>query len=712
MSRNPTYADGVGGHDADSFPRANARTQKFTRGAPRSMQLDPDGRRLLFVRSPGGSDPVGSLWSLDVVGGTETLVADPRALLTDGDEELSPAERARRERSRESGGGIVGYATDRDATVAVFALSGRLWLAGLTGPAAGTVRELPAVGSVIDPRPDPTGTWVAYAADGGLHVVRGDGSETRTLATPEAAEVTWGQAEFVAAEEMRRHRGYWWSPDGSTLLAERADSSPVTRWHIPDPAHPETPPTVVRYPVAGSADAEVTLHLLGLDGSRADVQWDRSAFPYLVRADWVEAGAVIRVMSRDQRRSQALAVDTATGATRVLAEPTDPVWLDAVPGVPTLLPDGRLLATADGDGARRLVVDGEPVSGPALQVEAVVSVGTDGVLLLGTDQPTEEHLWRWTDHGVERLTSAGGCHTGLAAGGTLVVESRWAHEPLPVVTVHRTGQDPVVVTSYAEPPPLRTAPRFLRVGQRELAVGVVLPRDHVPGTALPVIMSPYGGPHHREVLDRPERWLEAQWIADQGYAVVKADGRGTGGRGPDWDRAIRDELAAVTLQDQVDALHATAEQLPDLDLTRVAIRGWSYGGYLAALAVLRRPDVFHAAVAGAPVTDWRLYDTFYTERYLGHPGEAPEVYDRNSLLADAPSLRRPLLLIHGLADDNVVVAHTLRLSAALLAAGRPHDVLPLTGVTHMTPQEDVAENLLLLQLEWLQRALARDDRLS
>src|SRR5262249_26288106 len=149
-------------------------------------------------------------------------------------------------------------------------------------------------------------------------------------------------------------------------------------------------------------------------------------------------------------------------------------------------------------------------------------------------------------------------------------------------------------------------------------------------------------------------------------------------------REIAHDFAGVTLADQVDALHAVAADYPDLDLGRVAIRGWSYGGYLAALAVLRRPDVFHAAVAGAPVTDWRLYDTHSTERYLGHPDELPEVYESNSLIADAPRLERPLMLIHGLADDNVVAAHTLRLSSALLAAGRPHTVLPLSGVTHMT----------------------------
>jgi dipeptidyl-peptidase-4 len=411
-------------------------------------------------------------------------------------------------------------------------------------------------------------------------------------------------------------------------------------------------------------------------------------------------------MSRDQRRGLVLSVDPATGATSTLLEQHDDVWLDAVPGVPALLPDGRLVVTADEDGARRLVVDGRAVTGPELQVAAVLSVDETGVVLVGSDDPVRSQLWRWTDDGgTERLTGPDGHHTGTAAGGTVVVVARRAAEPSATVSVRRVGAEPQPVRSFADVPSLRTDPQFLRVGAHDLAVGVVLPSGHVPGTPLPVLMDPYGGPHHREVEDVPERWLEAQWIADRGFAVVKADGRGTGGRGRDWDRAVRDELAQVTLDDQVEALHAVADLVPDLDLGRVGIRGWSYGGYLAALAVLRRPDVFHAAVAGAPVTDWRLYDTFYTERYLGHPDEAPEVYDRNSLLADAPKLTRPLLIIHGLADDNVVVAHTLRLSAALLEAGRPHDVLPLSGVTHMTPQDVVAENKLLLQVEWLERHL-------
>jgi dipeptidyl-peptidase-4 len=218
-------------------------------------------------------------------------------------------------------------------------------------------------------------------------------------------------------------------------------------------------------------------------------------------------------------------------------------------------------------------------------------------------------------------------------------------------------------------------------------------------------VDPYGGPHAQRVLAARSAWLEPQWLADQGFAVLVVDGRGTPGRDPAWEREVHHDFVGPVLDDQVDALQAAAVIEPDLDLTRVGIRGWSFGGWLAALAVLRRPDVFSVGIAGAPVTEWALYDTFYTERYLGTPQDNPEVYRSNSLLDDAASLSRPLLVIHGLADDNVVAANTLRFSQRLTEAGRPHSVLPLTGVTHMTPQEAVAENLLLLQVEFLKRHL-------
>ena len=262
---------------------------------------------------------------------------------------------------------------------------------------------------------------------------------------------------------------------------------------------------------------------------------------------------------------------------------------------------------------------------------------------------------------------------------------------------------------------------MLSLGPRQIRSALLFPSWHEPGSGpLPVLLDPYGGPHSQRVLAARGAYLTSQWFAEQGFAVLVADGRGTPGRGPAWDRAVAGNLADPVLEDQVDALHAAAEQFSDLDLSRVAIRGWSFGGYLSALAVLRRPDVFHAAVAGAPVTEYRLYDTHYTERYLGQPADNPAAYDNCSPVRDAGRLHRddrdrdkdrgkdafrPMMLIHGLADDNVVVAHTLRLSSALLAAGYAHTVLPLSGVTHMTPQEVVAENLLLLQLDFLRQSL-------
>ena len=226
-----------------------------------------------------------------------------------------------------------------------------------------------------------------------------------------------------------------------------------------------------------------------------------------------------------------------------------------------------------------------------------------------------------------------------------------------------------------------------------------------------MLLDPYGGPHAQRVLQSRNSFLTSQWLADQGFAVLVVDGRGTPGRGPAWEKEVHHAaLADVTLTDQVDALHAVAERYPHLlDLDRVAIRGWSYGGYLSALAVLRRPDVFHAALAGAPVTEVLKYRHRLHRALPRAPGRQPGRYERNSLIADAPSLRRPLLLMHGLGDDDVFVAHSLRLSAALLAAGRDHTFLPLVGVTHMTPQsEEVAENLMLMQVRWLKQQLGME----
>ena len=689
---------------SDSFPRRQARTRRFTLGAPRGVTVSPDGERVVFLRSRGGTDPVTCLWTLDLGTGEERLAVDPRELETGdaADEELPPEERARRERSREQAGGVVAYATDRPVTTAAFTLSGRLYLADFAGGLSPRLVDAP--GAVVDPRPDPHGRRVAFVSGGALHVHDITSRTTTTVAEPDGPHVTYGLADFVAAEEMGRMRGYWWAPDGESLLVARVDDAPVRRWHIGDPENPERPPAVVAYPAAGTPNARVTLEVVALDGTVVPVRWDTDRDEYLADAVWDAHGLLVVVQPRDQRALRVLRVDPGSGDTAPVHEQTDDVWVDIVPGVPAYTGSGALVTVGDAGGSRRLVVDGEPVTPPSLQVRDVADVDGDVVLFRASDDPVSIGLWTWGPGGLTPVADATGVHGGSLAGGTLVVTRQDLDTDGSTTTVHRGGAEHTIA-SFADLPGLTPRVALLGVGGRTLRTAVLLPSGYEPGTRLPVLMDPYGGPHAQRVLAARAAFLTSQWFADQGFAVVVVDGRGTPGRGPAFEREVHGDLAGPVLQDQVDALHAVAERYPDLDLTRVGIRGWSFGGYLAALAVLRRPDVFHAAVAGAPVTDWALYDTHYTERYLGHPDTAPDAYARTSLLADAASLRRPLLLVHGLADDNVVAAHTLRLSSALLAAGRPHTVLPLSGVTHMTPQEVVAENLKLLQVDFLRASL-------
>jgi len=692
--------------DDVSFPRLYARTLRFTLGVPRTLSVCSDGSRVLFVRTPSGTSRTGALWAFDLESRSERLVADPAELLGAAGEQLSAQERSRRERSREAGAGIVSYAMDSAGALACFALSGQVWVVPTDGSAS--ARALPSTGAVVDPRLDPTGTHVAYASGGALRVVTVDGSDDRALAEPDGEEVTWGVAEFVAAEEMDRYQGYWWAPDGQSLLVQRTDNTPVQVWHIADPANPAEPPVAHRYPAAGTANADVSLWHVRLDGSRTQVTWDATTYEYLTRVSWSSAGdPVIQVMSRDQRRAQVLGVDVRTGDTTLLREQSDDVWVDLVTGVPMMVDGGRLVTCEDSEDTRRVVVDGSPISPPGLQVTAVLGADERGVVVSATVEPVELRLAHvaW-DGTLTWLSEDGGYHAGTSAGGTTAVSRSTLDGPGPQVSVTWPGGTSTLA-SHQHPASLHPRVTLMHAGKRELRTAILFPTGHEPGSArLPVLMHPYGGPHGLLVVASGRAFLQAQWLADQGFCVVVADGRGTPSRGPAWERSIRDDLVGLTLEDQVDALAAVAEAHPDdVDTSRVAMTGWSYGGYLSALAVLARPDVFHAAVAGAPVSEWDLYDTFYTERYVGHPAEAPEVYARHSLSRLAPEVKRPLMIIHGLADDNVVVAHTLRLSSSLLAAGHAHEVLPLTGVTHMASQEVVAENLALLQLEFLHRAL-------
>ncbi len=708
------------------YPELAAATSRFRAGEPRAVTVGTDGARVVFLRSPGPEDSADTLWVFDVAAGVERLVADP-AKLTPTAADLPDAERALRERLRLSAGGVGSYATDPQARVAAFALGGALVTVDLTeesgadqGGAEPAVRSVAP--GVVDPRPDPTARRVAYVSQGTLRVLDLATGEDTLLAGEDGSEdVTWGLADFIGAEEFHRYRGYWWSPDGASVLAARVDNSRVQRWHLHDPADPNREPTTIHYPSAGTANAEVTLHLLDLDGGWVDVHWDRETYPYLVSVAWSEVGGpLVTVLRRLQQHGLVLSVDPRTGETQVHAELADPRWVEPVAGTPAYLPDGRVLIGGelahDGFDARCLFADGGLLTPAYLYVRRVCGrIGTDVLVEASEGEPGEQHLYRvGTRIGapaveVTRVTTDPGWHVGACGGETMVIGALSLDHAGTRWTVH-SGQTLVgTLRSFAAIPPYAPRPVLERVTDRGLPAGVLYPRNHIGGK-LPVMVDIYGGPGHQEVVAVRTRWLERQWFADAGFAVVTIDNRGTPGVAPSFEKVIHRRLADVILTDQLDALRALGDKHPDLDLGRVAIRGWSFGGWLSALAVLRRPDIYKCAIVGAPVTDWALYDTAYTERYLGLPTDGGDIYAHNSLLEVAGQRphrsdeARPMLIVHGLVDDNVVAAHTLRLSAALLASGRPHAVIPLTGATHMAAG-GLAQRLLRLELDFLRRNL-------
>lgn len=808
------------------FPRKKARTLRFSCGVPRSARVIADGSRALFLRSDGSEDTVTSLWMsvIDENGNaSEMLLADPRTLLADADAEDVPAEeRARRERARECGSGIVGYSTDVSGNRVTFTINGQLFL---TDIAAGVTRaiaiEEDELKPVLNPRISPDGQHVMYTtgtylvnvdlADTAFDTASGDddceiGDAISVVASiPQDGEWKIGLAEFAAGEEMDRYDGFWWSPDSKYVLFETYDESPEPIWHLSDPANPANPARSNRYPQALTANANVRLTLLelGFDSDNCcygaianEVQWDHETYEYLAAVSWTSGHEpIILVQDRRQQHDQVLAIHVGEpiatmrdaengftddegdqvetfsiaipeyaegerpGSTRVLEEHSNAYWLDLIHGTPAFTPNGRLICAMNDMDAdtNRLTVDGVPFTPAGLQVREVIDVTDDDVLCVVQRTPellpddSLPFLWQSNaaDHDArsfdvvsirydgtwEPLTYAPGQWAISRAGNGCVVTGRGMDDAtvqmqhcMNIATTDENGTDVASmvvapIENHAETPGFTPNVHFTRLGERGLYTAIVLPSassEYAHADTLPVLMKPYGGPGFQQVVENQSFYWDAQWWADQGYIVVTADGRGTTGRGPKWDRAIYETMKSVTLEDQVDAVRALPEALatlavqenkessettiPQPDLNRVAMIGWSYGGFLSALAVLEAPETFAAACAGAPPTDWTLYDTHYTERYLGLD---PAVYERNSIISDAPQLDRPLMLIHGFADDNVTIAHSLRLSQALMAAGRKHTFLPLTGITHMTNDETVAENLLILQRDFLAEALER-----
>jgi dipeptidyl-peptidase-4 len=624
--------------------------------------------------------------------------------------EIPAEELARRERMREVTEGVTAYSTDKTFTKIAYALDGELYLQRLPqrfGEAIDTSRHIQTGGRCIDPRMSPDGKHIAFVQDGALFAFDVTAEKVNRLCGPTDGEVNvfWGLADFAAAEELERMRGYWWETDSQNLLVERVDENDVDIAWISDPANPLAPAREHRYPFAGTANAKVSLHRVNLNGIVQEISWNKDTHPYLVSVSTSGSATTFSVLSRNQQSVEIFTLDGSVPTS--LQKRIEKPWHTVAPGVPTLNDAGQLIEIRPLNNVFRLCVDGEAISPVEIQVTGVLSTNGD-ICYFGQSETTNQHIYSIEKGQLSPQENSESLNSGVREGDLLVVahsdfETTKAHYSLynlndfgsPVYTFKNNAESPVVAPNLT----------VEATGKLTLKSVIVWPENHIPGNKLPVICAPYGGPHHARVIASGLSFCSDQWLANQGFAVLVTDNRGTPGHGPDFEYSIATDLATKIVQDQVDALTELGQRHPDLDLDRVGIHGWSFGGYLAALATMDRPDIFKVGIAGAPVTDWALYDTAYTERYLGLPDENPKAYEEASLLNRANKLKRPLLIIHGLADDNVLVAHSLQLSSALLAAGKTHSVLPLSGVTHMTPQEIIAENLMLAELEFFQEHL-------
>lgn len=695
---------------SESFPRQKAATRGFRLGAPRNFSIKPNGNQVVFLRTATGRTATTDIWLAERTdaGWAERCLLESMSLSTSG--EVPAGELARRERMREVTEGVTAYSTNKDCTKIVYALDGELFIQNLpqqSGSAVERPTTITTGGGCIDPRLSPDGNHIAFAQGGALFVVDVTKKKVDRLCGPTEIEgnVSWGLADFAAAEELERVRGFWWNQDSQSLLVERVDESAVDIAWISDPANPLKPPREHRYPFAGTANAEVSLHLVNLNGDVQELPWNKDTHPYLVTVSTSGSAPTFSVLSRNQQDLEIFSLNGSTS--KPLQKRIEKPWHTVAHGVPTLNDNGQLVEVRPLDGSFRLCVDGEAISPEGIQVTGVLTTNSD-ITYTAQSDTTNQHVYSVNNGQLSALNNVTSLNSGVREGDLVVIahsDFKHTRAVYSLCNVNDLKSPQHIFVNNAEIPAITPQVTVETTGEHALKSAVIWPENHLPGTKIPVICAPYGGPHFARVIASGLSFCSDQWLANQGFAVVITDNRGTPGHGPYFEYSIANGLSEVVLQDQVDALTELATRHADLDLTRVGIHGWSFGGYLAALAVLDRPDVFHAGVAGAPVTDWALYDTAYTERYLGLPSENSEAYESMSLINRAHKLKRPLLIIHGLADDNVLVANSLRLSSALLAAGKIHSVLPLSGVTHMTPQEIVAENLMLAELEFFQKHL-------
>jgi dipeptidyl-peptidase 4 len=688
---------------------------------PRAARLSPDGRLLTLLRGRADEGNRFDLWAMDTTSGEWRMLVDSKKIGSGA--ELSEAEKMQRERARIGGlTGIVTYDWAADGQSILVPLDGDLYLATLDG----NVRRLTETeAGELNPVISPAGKFVSFVRDQNLYVQPLAGGEAQRVTKDGAGTVFWGEAEFVAQEEMSRSTGYWWSPNDQRVAVQRFDEAPVgvvTRTAI---GAEDTRVFEQRYPKAGTPNVLVELHVMNPDGSNS-VKVDLGADPdiYLSRVNWTPDGRTLLVQrqSRDQKTLDMLSVDPATGRSRVLftERSGDRSWVNLHDALHPLA-DGSLIWWSERDGHGHLYRfrDGnwtQLTSGP-WEVFSTVAVDEKArtVTFLGNkDGVLERHLYRTSidrPGQVTRLTEPGWFHGANGSGGRLIVTRSNPNQPPQTYLADANAKRLRWVNENRLDASHPYAPYL--ASHQERTFGTLKTRDGAtlhwemikprmePGKKYPVFFQHYGGPHVQTVA---RQWGGAlqQYIVDRGYIWFQVDNRGSANRGKAFEDPIYHAMGGIEVRDQIEGAEWLKTQ-DFVDPNRITTYGWSYGGYMTLKMLQAAPGMFAAGVSGAPVTKWELYDTHYTERYMGDPNKVADAYATANTVADAAKISDPLLLIHGMADDNVVLEHSTVMMSEMQRQAVPFELMLYPGQTHRVGGAGVSQHLWKTIFDFLDR---------
>ncbi|WP_313460947.1 S9 family peptidase [Stenotrophomonas sp.] len=676
-------------------------------------KVAPDGSQVSFLRGKEADRNQLDLWTYDIASGQTRMLVDSKVVLP-GEETLSDAEKARRERQRIAAmTGIVDYQWSPDAHTLLFPLGGELYLYDLSKQGKVAVRQLThGEGFATDAKLSPKGGFVSFVRARNLWVIDLASGKQIQLTTDGSDTIGNGVAEFVADEEMDRHTGYWWAPDDSAIAFARIDESPVPVQKRYEMYADRVEMIEQRYPAAGDHNVTVKLGVVAPKAA-ASARWvDLGSNPdiYLARVDWRSPQQLtFQRQSRDQKKLELIQADLGSGKQQTLATETSKTWVPLHNGL-HFLKDGGFVWSSERTGFQhlyRVAADGKSVTALTegkWPVDELLAVDEDAGTVYfraGVDSARESQIYSvpLTGGAIKRLSQADGMHTASFARNASVYVDSWSNTTTPPqISLHRANGEKIatlVENNLADPQhpyaryleaqrPVEFGTLTAADGRTELNYSLIKPAGFDPAKRYPVAVYVYGGPASQTVTNSwPGRGdhLFNQYLAQRGYVVFSLDNRGTPRRGRDFGGALYGVQGTVEVADQLKGV-AWLKQQPWVDPARIGVRGWSNGGYMTLMLLAKASDQYTCGVAGAPVTDWGLYDTHYTERYMDLPANNPKGYEEARVLAHVDGLRSRLLLIHGMADDNVLFTNSTELMSALQKRGQPFELMTYPGAKH------------------------------